>query len=285
MLPDPAYRFLIGLGYVQLARMRLDQVQVFVEGVVDAAEDLQGEGTGDAADAKQFLGTEQGKGGQGGHGAGAVHQGDPFLEAEPHGRDAQGGEELGGIVEFVPVVRFSLPDDGERQVRQVDQVAGGADAAAFRDVGGDAAVDQLSHEFEQLDPHAAVALDQGVQADGQDGQGDVRLQRVAEPGGMAADQVHLERLDLAVLDDLVAHGPERGVDPVDDPLGGDFLFQETAACPAQFHGSGIEADQLVADADGDDIFDGEVTAVQYDCGAFEHYVSFVAVMGVASYLR
>ena len=53
----------------------------------------------------------------------------------------------------------------------MDQVAGGADAAAFRDVGGDPAIDHLPHEFEQFDADAAVPLDQGVQPDGQDRQG------------------------------------------------------------------------------------------------------------------
>ena len=50
----------------------------------------------------------------------------------------------------------------------MDQVARGADAAAFRDVGGDPRVDHVPHQLQQLDPHTGVALDQRVQPDGQD---------------------------------------------------------------------------------------------------------------------
>ena len=123
-----------------LAGMRLDAVQVLVEGVVDAAEDLQGEGGRHAAQAQQLLGAEQGEGRQGGHGRGAVDQGDALLEAQsrrgadpPARAHARPGHQL-ALVEDVP-----LADDRQGHVRQVHEVAGGADAAALRDVGGDAA--------------------------------------------------------------------------------------------------------------------------------------------------
>ena len=114
---------------------------------MDAAEDLQGEGAGDQAYPEQLLGAEQGEGRQSCHGAGAVHERYPLLEAQHHRSDRELGKERGRIVQLALIVRLPLADDREGEVRQVDQVARGTDAAAFGDIGGDAAVNHILHEL------------------------------------------------------------------------------------------------------------------------------------------
>ncbi len=195
----------------------------------------------------------------------------PFIRAMPSLKESRRGrsparvERLRGRDQLALVEDVPLADDGERHVREVHEVAGGADAAALGDVGRDAGVDHVPHQLQQLDPHAAVALDERVEPHRQHGDGDVGLHRLAETGRVAADQVDLQRLDLVVVDDLVAHRAERGVDAVDDPLGRDLLFQESPAGPAAFERSGRERHAAIADADRDDLLDGEGLSVEHDC--------------------
>ena len=250
------------LGDALLPRMRLDPMQVLIEGIVDAAEDLEGKGGRDGAQRQQFPGSEQGKGRQGGHGAGAVDQGKTFLEAEPERRQTLRFQGLSGGRQLSFVKDRSLADDRQGQVGKMHEVPGGADAAALRDIGGDARIDHVPHQFQQRHAHAAVAFDQRVEPHGHDSLRDVVLQRIAQTRRMAADQIHLQIAQIILGDDLVAHGTEGGVHSVDDPPGSHFLFEKCPASPASVQGRGIQGHRLVADADGHDIIDRQIIAVE-----------------------
>ena len=135
-----------------------------------AAEDFEGQGAGNVADPEQLLRSEQGEGRDGCHGARPVHEGDPLLETQAHGGDTQEGEEFGGVAQLAPVPGLPFPDDRKREVRQVDEIARGADGTALRDAGRDSPVDEVFHEIEEFDPDAVVPLDERVQPDGHDRQ-------------------------------------------------------------------------------------------------------------------
>ena len=72
------------------------------------------------------------------------------------------------------------------------------------------------------------------------------IEWVAQTGGVAPDQVDLERLDLLVADDLVAHRAKRGVDAIDHLAGSDLFLEKAAAGYAPLDGAGIERHRPLA---------------------------------------
>ena len=153
-------------------------------------------------------------------------------------------------------------EDGQRHVGEVDEVARGADAAAFGDIGGDAGVEHVAHLGEQRDAHSGIAFDQGVEAHRHGGPGQARRERRAEAGGVADDEVVLQGLDAGVVDDLVAHRPIGGVDAIDDLALGHRPLEHLARALAAEKGLGVEGDGSGALADGDDVFGGERLAAE-----------------------
>jgi hypothetical protein len=150
-------------------------------------------------------------------------------------------------------IDISLTDDGKRHVGKMDQISGRTDAAAFRNIGTNPAVDHFGKMFKQNDPDTAESLDQRIEPDRQDRTGNIRFEWVSQTCGMAAYQVDLECFDLPVADDFIAHGTERGIDPVNYPLRSDFLFKKITAGLTPLKRGRIKGNLFVPDADSDDI--------------------------------
>ena len=85
------------------------------------------------------------------------------------------------------------PIEHEREVRQRREVAAGADRAAARHARMDAAVEQREQRLERLDADAGEALRQHVGAQRHRRAHRAHRQRLADAGGVAAQQVELQR--------------------------------------------------------------------------------------------
>ena len=166
--------------HLQLAGVGFDLMEIGIEGIVDAAEDLDGKGRVDAGDIEELFRPEEGEGADGRHRGGPVHQRQTFLVAERERGKPGLGEGRLRVHQLPLQIDLALADDGKRHMGQMDQIARGADAAAFRDEGGDARIDHIPHQFQKLDPDAGVPLHQRVQPDGQDAERDIRQNRLAE---------------------------------------------------------------------------------------------------------
>ena len=103
--------------------------------------------------------------------------------------------------------RLALPDEHERQVGQRREVARRAEAAARRDDRMDRRVQHRDEQLDDLDPHAGEPDGQGVRAQQEHRPHDVVGQRVADAGGMGADEVALEGRRLRRVDR--AYRPDR----------------------------------------------------------------------------
>ena len=91
-------------------------------------------------------------------------------------------------------------DQDQREVRQRREVAAGADRAARRHHRVHAAVQQRDQQVERLEPDAGEPLGQHVGAQRHRRAHDGHRQRLADAGGMAAQQVDLQLRQRVVRD-------------------------------------------------------------------------------------
>jgi hypothetical protein len=73
---------------------------------------------------------------------------------------------------------------------------------------------------------------------------------------MAFNKVYLQLFYIAILDDFIAHGAKGRIDAIDDASRAQFLFEECARRRAANKGVRRDCDLFVANAHGNDIFDG-----------------------------
>ena len=175
---------------------------------------------------------------------------------EPGARQRLGSAARAGTVDR----RLALPDEHERDVRQRGEVARRAEAAARRDDRMDRRVQHRHEQVDDLDPHAGEPDRQGVRPQQEHRPHDVVGQRVADAGGMGADEVALEGRRLRGVDARIGQIAEAGGDAIDGCAVGHEPLDHGPRCTHPIRRSGFELDGPSAPRDLDDVIDGEVPA-------------------------
>ncbi len=185
-------------SHLPLARAAAERVDAVVHRCDRAEQNVEAERGRELAALEEPLGVvdEQRAGSR--HQMGPVDEREPFLarklqRVEPRQRQARVGIE-DDAVPFEP----ALADDAEREVRERSEVAARSDGAARGDDGRDLRVQEGHDPVDELGPDAGVALGEAV-AEQQHHRADrVGRQRLADGGGVAADEVLLELGEVVV---------------------------------------------------------------------------------------
>ena len=127
---------------------------------------------------------------------------------------------------------------------QGGQVAAGAHAALARHHGHDVAVQAFRQQVDGLGPDAAMALQEAVDAGGHEGAGLVLRQGLTHTGGMAADQVELEQLELVRGNDHRGELAEARVDAIDRAALGHDAVHHGAVLGHQGQSARVQGDPL-----------------------------------------
>ena len=114
-------------------------------------------------------------------------------------------------------LREALADQHQREVRQRSQVAAGAQRAARGHHRVHAGSQQVEQQLHRLEPHARAALGERVGAQQRGRPHDLDGERIADPAGVAAQQVQLQLGRLLRLDVDIHEPPEPGVDAIGRP--------------------------------------------------------------------
>ena len=147
----------------------------------------------------------------------AVDEREPFLGPERDRRSpaAASASRPPTSVGRVADRGLALADEDERQVGERREIAARADRAAARHARVDAVVEQVEQPLERLAPDAGEALGEHVRAQRHRGAHGADRQRVADAGGVAAQQVHLQRAERVARDGRSRRARRTRVDAVD----------------------------------------------------------------------
>ncbi len=115
---------------------------------------------------------------------------------------------------FVAHEGLALPDEHQREVRQRRQVAARANRSTRRHVRVNAAVQRVDEPLQRLEPDAREPLRQHVRPQRHRRADDGHGERIADAGGVAAEQVHLQRPERVWRDADFRELAEAGVDAV-----------------------------------------------------------------------
>ena len=160
---------------------------------------VDAERRGDVGRARQPLGAGERQAEQRRGRLGAVDQGQTLLRrasvqpARSTARaPARAGRPTRALAPALAVPRFAFADQHQREVRQRRQVAARPDRSARRHDGMHTAIDQRDQQLERLDPNAGKAFRQHVRAQRHRRADDGHRQRIADAGGVAAQQIDLQ---------------------------------------------------------------------------------------------
>ena len=137
---------------------------------------------------------------------------------------------------------LAFADQHQGHVRQRGEVARGAHAALRRHHRSDAAVEQVAEALGHQRADAGEALGQHVGADQHHGADHLARQRIAHAGGVRADHVALQLVEIAARNAHVGQQSDAGVDGVDGVVAGSQAVDEGARGQHGFDGGGRERD-------------------------------------------
>ena len=203
-------------GRGALSRVRTGVVNAGVERRGRSAQRLEAHRRGADGRAPEHARIVHQEGQDRGLGLGPIDEGNAFLGPEPVGRESRGGERRRGGDGFAGgAEQLAFAHEYHRHVTERGEVAAGADASLLRHPRHEPGVDQRDHGADEPGPDAAGRPEQHVRPQDHQRAHDVRRERRPETGGMAADQVHLEAVELVGRDAHAGQLAEPGVDPVD----------------------------------------------------------------------
>ena len=159
----------------------------------------------------------------------------------------------------------SFPDHRQRKVRERREVTGGAHTPLRRDVRVNAAVQHLGQQLGQHRPHATGAAHQHVGAEQHHRAHGFDVQRIADAGCVAADQIELELPGLLGRDPHMSELSKTGVHAVDRLAARNRGFDRLSRLANGLEHFLVERNGHVAPGHGDDVRDGERPAVEGDC--------------------
>jgi hypothetical protein len=203
-----------------LARVGAELVQAGLERPVGAEQALDRHGAGHVGHGGKGLGVGDGQAGQGEHPLGPVDQRQALLEGEPQRLQPGQDQPLGGRQAAAVELDLALAEQGQGQVGELGQVAGGADGAVLGDHRGDPGGEQGDQRLHHHRPHPREALGQGPGPQQLHAPDHLDLQRVAGAGGVRQHDAPLQLLQVGRVDGGVGEQAEPGGDAVDPaPLG------------------------------------------------------------------
>ena len=248
-------------GRCDLPRMRARGDQLLREGGAGAEHRLEAHRADDVGGQRQPNGVVVSERANPGHELGPVEQRQAFLclqldRLERGARQRLGSAARAGTVDG----RLALPDEHERDVGQRREVARRAETATRRDDRMDRRVQHRDEEVDDLDSHAGEPDRQGVRPKEEHRPHDVIGQRVADAGGMGADEIALEGRRLRGVDARIGQISEAGGDAIDSCAVGHEPLDHGPRRTHPIRRCGFELDGPSAPRDLDDVIDGEVPA-------------------------
>ncbi len=145
----------------------------------------------------------------------AVDQRQTLFRSKRHRRESGGRKGAVGTHRRVAVPHIALADEHERHVRERCEIAARADGSAARHARMHAAIQQGNERVERLDPNTGKSLGEHVRAKRHGGADGAHGQRRVDAGGMAAQEIDLQRRQIVVGDPRLCERSESCVDSVD----------------------------------------------------------------------
>ena len=215
----------------ELAFVRTDHVETFIEGVDAAVKGVEAYGEDHVGLLAEALCLEDAPYGVGAHELGAVEEGEAFLALEFDGLPSH------FIVNFLDVHALAFvvnvahaEDGGEHKVGERAEVAAGAEGTLLVNDWEDVVVVAINETLCGLELYAAIAEAEVLDLEQEHELYDFLWNFVADAAGVAHDEVLLELAELVFADGDVAEGAEAGGYTVDGHfLGFHFLVQVIAA--------------------------------------------------------
>jgi hypothetical protein len=133
-------------------------MQLIGEGPVGAQGPLHGERRREVGGGKEESGVLMGEDAQGQHPLRSVDEGQPLLGFQRQRVEARPRQCVGGGLRMSPVAvgDHPLPCDAQGNVRELGEVAAGADGATAGNRGVDPPVHQIGDPVDHVGPHARI---------------------------------------------------------------------------------------------------------------------------------
>lgn len=169
------------------------------------------------------------------HDAGSVGRAESFAYVDPHRGKSAFLEYLGSRAPLTLIVDLTFSDKTEGDVRQLHQVATGANGAVFGNEGIDTTVDELGKKLDRVGMDAALGLDKRAYPCQHSSTNEDVVKRLACSGGVRTDDIVLEVSEVGVIHSPLGHRSETCVDAIDDFVACK-VRQEVVARSYGFHG-------------------------------------------------
>ena len=160
------------------------------------------------------------------------------------------------------MVDWSFADEGDGNVSQGREVAGGTDGTGLGDDWGDPGVEHRREGFGKRGPCSGMATGERGGEQQHHAADHFGLHGSADSGGVGSDEVTLQRAEIFGGDSLAGQGAETGVDSVVGEAIAERGLDDRAGCPHVLDGLRADGDPLSGASDGDKIGDGQGLAVQ-----------------------
>jgi hypothetical protein len=195
----------------------------------------------------------------------AVHQRQPLLRLQHQGAQAPPPLRLGRRQARAVERRLPLAHEHQRQVRQGSQVAGRPDRSLPGNHRQHAGVEMREERLHHLGADPRVPARQHVRAQQHEHAHGGLVERLSDPGRVAANQIELQLGDALGGDADVLEMAEAGVDAVHLPAFGDDAPHHLVRGLHPFASAGGEADPGARRDRGDRV-EVEMAAVERDPG-------------------
>ena len=188
----------------------------------------------------------------------------PSLEASASGSIPASAQGFAARHASARELGFALAHQHQRHVSQRREVARRSYAALRRHHRRDAALQHLAQAFRHHRADAGKAFRQHVGADQHHGPHLFALERIARAGGMRANHVALQLLEVGRRHAHIRQQADSCVDAVDGLVARRQPLDHRARPQHFFDGCRSQRGRVFVDRDGNHLFDGKAVAIQYD---------------------
>ena len=214
-----------------------------------------------------------------------VEECQPLLGPKDERLEAGFGEGLARRHDSAADLHLAPSDQREREMGKRREIARGTNRALRRYDGMDPQPEEVEQPIDDLGTGAGVAQRDGIGSEQEHRPNDIAGQRIADPCGVAHQEVLLESLDISRGDRSIGEGSETGRDAVHDGSLGDEAFDHIAGFLNPAPCVLIEDGMRPVTSNGFDIEDGEVRARQDDGAAARRTASGCVARRVAGIRR
>jgi len=201
---------------------------------------------------------------KGQHALGPVEQAQTLLGPQPQRLEAMLGQCLRRRADHTVHPHLALADQRQRQVSKLRQIARRPDRTLSRHHREQAEPQQIQQALDHDGTHPRETLREAPRPQQQHCPDMLIGQRVAERGGMAAEQFQLQFVGAFGIDPGRCQGAEPGGDPIDRPA---FLYHPLHQAGGRshlLHQAGVEGHRSAVLGHRHDLIDTKRLAVQHD---------------------